>query len=98
MAAYRGRNHILAQCYTTRAMRELALSYGVYTSYQERRESVDEFVHTALANLIGAHDLMGDDIVVVLAGNFSGGSGFSFIEAGTVEYLSTRIRSIRETV
>jgi pyruvate kinase len=91
MASYRGYNLILAQCYTTRAMRELALSYGVYTSYQERRESIDEFIHIALKNLITAHDLRGDDIVVVLAGNFSGGSGFSFIEVGSVDYLKGRV-------
>jgi len=92
MASYRGYNLILAQCYTTRAMRELALSYGVFTSYQERRESIDEFINIALNNLIKAHDLKGDDVVVVLAGNFSGGSGFSFIEVGTVDYLENRAR------
>jgi len=92
MASYRGYNLILAQCYTTRAMRELALSYGVFTSYQERRESIDEFINIALNNPIKAHDLKGDDVVVVLAGNFSGGSGFSFIEVGTVDYLENRAR------
>jgi len=92
MASYRGYNLILAQCYTTRAMRELALSYGVFTSYQERRESIDEFINIALNNMIKAHDLKGDDVVVVLAGNFSGGSGFSFIEVGTVDYLENRAR------
>jgi pyruvate kinase len=91
MAAYRGINLVLAQCYTTRSMRELALSYGVYTSFQERKKSVDEFIHIALKNLTIAHDLKGDDIVVVLAGNFSGGSGFSFIEVGSVDYLKDRV-------
>jgi len=38
------------------------------------------------------HDFNGDDVVVVLAGNFSGGSGFSFIEVGTVDYLVNRAR------
>lgn len=98
MASYRGYNLILAQCYTTRAMRELALSYGVYTSYQERRDSIDEFIYIALNNLIEAHDLKGDDVVVVLAGNFSGGSGFSFIEVGTVEYLDNRARIPGKTI
>ena len=92
MAAYRGYNLILAQCYTTRAMRELALSYGVYTSYQERRESIDEFIRIALDKMTTTHDFDGDDVVVVLAGNFSGGSGFSFIEVGTVDYLVNRAR------
>ena len=94
MAAYRGVNLILAQCYTTRTMRELALSYGAYTSYQERKKSIDEFIHIALKNLTVDHDLKADDIVVVLAGNFSGGSGFSFIEVGSVNYLKDRINII----
>jgi pyruvate kinase len=87
MASYRGINLILAQCYSLRTMRELALSYGVYPSYQEKRKSVDEFIYTALKNLTKAHDLRDNDIIVVLAGNFSGRSGFSFIEVGSVMYL-----------
>ncbi|HOS73407.1 MAG TPA: pyruvate kinase [Bacteroidales bacterium] len=96
MASYRGFNLILAQCYTTRAMRELALSYGVYTSYQEPRDSIDQFIHIALSNLISEYDFRGDDKVVVLAGNFSGGNGFSFIEVGTVEYLNKRIGFLQD--
>ena len=91
MASYRGIKLILAQCYSEATMRELALSYGVYASYQERRNSVDEFIHIALKNLIKVHNLNGNDIVVVLAGNFSGGSGFSFIEVGSVQYLKDRV-------
>jgi pyruvate kinase len=91
MASYRGINLIMAQCYTSRTMRELALSYGVYTSFQEKKKSIDEFIHIALKNLIVVHDLRDDDIVVVLAGNFSGGSGFSFIEVGSVNYLRDRV-------
>jgi pyruvate kinase len=91
MASFRGYNLILAQCYSTRTMRELALSYGVYTSFQEKRNSIDEFIHIALIDLTTAHSLKADDIIVVLAGNFSGGSGFSFIEVGTVQYLKDRV-------
>lgn len=91
MSAYRGYNLILAQCYRKSTMRELALSYGVYASYQERRKSVDDFLKIALINLVGQHDLKNEDIIVVLAGNFSGSSGFSFIEVGTVEYLKDRV-------
>ncbi|MCX6302075.1 MAG: pyruvate kinase [Bacteroidia bacterium] len=96
MASIRGFNHILAQCYSARTMRELALSYGVYASYQERRESIDEFIQIALKNIVKAHDLKDDDLVVVLAGNFSSGSGFSFIEVGTVLYLKGRVSSREE--
>ncbi len=91
MASYRGINLILAQCYSISTMREMALSYGVYASYQERRKSVDEFIHIALKNLVITHNMQGEDIIVVLAGNFSGGSGFSFIEVGSVQYLNDRV-------
>jgi pyruvate kinase len=91
MASFRGYNYIMSQCYSKRTMRELALSYGVYASFQERRKSIDEFIHISLMNLVKAHDLKGDDLIVVLAGNFSAGSGFSFIEVGTVQYLKDRV-------
>ncbi len=91
MAAFRGRNLILAQCYSYRTMRELALSFGVYAGYQEKKKSVDEFLKIALRSSTSAHDLQSDDIIVVLAGNFSKGTGFSFIEVGTVEYLKDRV-------
>ena len=91
MASYRGINLILAQCYSERTMREMALSYGVYASYQERKKSVDEFITIALRNLVKTHNMKDDDIIVVLAGNFSGGSGFSFIEVGSVQYLKDRV-------
>jgi pyruvate kinase len=91
MASYRGINLILAQCYSESTMRELALSYGVYASFQERRKSVDEFIHIALKNLTKTHSFKSDDIVVVLAGNFTAGSGFSFIEVGSVQYLKDRV-------
>jgi pyruvate kinase len=91
MAAYRGYNLILAQCYKKCTMRELAMSYGVYASFQERKKSVDDFLKIALTDLTGRQALKIDDVIVVLAGNFSGGSGFSFIEVGTVEYLRDRV-------
>ncbi len=91
MAAFRGYNLILAQCYSKRTMRELAISYGVYTSFLEKKNSVDDFIRRALHEMTNAYDLSGEDIVVVLAGNFSGGRGFSFIEVGTVDYLKGRV-------
>ena len=63
--------------------------------HQEKNKSVDEFIHIALKKLVNAHNLMGNDIIVVLAGNFSDGSGFSFIEVGSVQYLKDRV-SIKE--
>ncbi len=92
MAAFRGFNPIIAQCYTYRTMRELALSYGVVPVFIEKKTSVDEFIYVSLKDLLKKYDLKDEDIVVVVAGNFSRGSGFSFIEVGTVEYLKQRVK------
>lgn len=90
MAAFRGINPIIAHCYSHRTMRELALSYGVITIFIEKKMSVDEFIHVSITELLRNHNLKDSDIVVVLAGNFSRGTGFSFIEVGTVDYLKER--------
>lgn len=91
MSSYRGINPVMAQCYTTRVMRELALSYGVFANYQKGGKTMDNFIHVGLQNLTAAHDLSGNELVVVLAGNFTDGSGFSFIEVGSVSYLRDRV-------
>ncbi|MCU0361876.1 MAG: pyruvate kinase [Bacteroidales bacterium] len=91
MASYRGVRLILAQCYSRSTMRELALSYGIYANYQEKKKSVDEFISIALKLLTNDYNLTPQDVVVVLAGNFSGRSGFSFIEVGSVDHLLERV-------
>jgi pyruvate kinase len=90
MAAFRGINPIIAHCYSHRTMRELALSYGVIPIFIEKKMSVDEFIRVSITELLRNHNLKDNDIVVVLAGNFSRGTGFSFIEVGTVDYLKER--------
>lgn len=91
MSAFRGINLIMAQCYNIRTMRELALSYGVYASLQEKHKSSDMFLKIALDNLISNHNLDDSDKIVVIAGNFSRGTGSSYIEVGSVEYLRERV-------
>jgi pyruvate kinase len=70
-------------------MRQMALSYGVYASYQEKRKSVDDFLRRALTDLTASNEICNEDLVVVLAGNFSGPAGFSFIEVGRQVTLRT---------
>lgn len=91
MSSFRGINYIMAQCYSSRTMRELALSYGVYPSLQEKHKSTDMFLKVALENLLEAHELKDNDMIVVLAGNFNRGAGSSYIEVGSVEILKDRI-------
>lgn len=91
MASYRGIKLVMAQCYSRSTMRELALSYGVFATYQEKKKSIDEFINLALETQMNEMGLKSDDLVVVLAGNFSGRSGFSFIEVGSVDHLLDRV-------
>ncbi|MEA1886869.1 MAG: pyruvate kinase [Bacteroidota bacterium] len=91
MSAYRGFNPIIAQCYSARTMRELALSYGVYPRVQEKYKSSEMFLKIALENLLELHELKDNDILVVLAGNFNRGAGSSYIEVGSVEFLKERV-------
>ncbi|MDT8400417.1 MAG: pyruvate kinase [Bacteroidales bacterium] len=91
MSAYRGINYIMAQCYSARTMRELALSYGVYPGLQEKHKSSEMFLKIALENLLETHELEDSDILVVLAGNFNRGTGSSYIEVGSVEHLKERV-------
>lgn len=90
MSSFRGFNYIMAQCYSARTMRELALSYGVYASLQEKHKTSDMFLGVALKDLAENNDLNDDDMIVVLAGNFSRGSGSSYIEVGSIEFLKER--------
>jgi len=59
-------------------------------SRSEENQLMSLFI-IALKNLTKKHNLLSDDIIVVLAGNFSGGAGFSFIEVGSVQYLKDRV-------
>ncbi len=92
MSAFRGNILVMAQCYSKRTMRELALSYGIYPGFQEKHQSADKFLKVALGDLIKNHNLKDEDMIVVLAGNFSRGTGSSYIEVGSVEYLAERSR------
>ena len=96
MAAYRGFNLVLAQCYSLRTMRELALSYGVYAGFQENSKSVDHFMQTALSQLLKERDINENDIFVLLSGNFHEGQGFSAIVVGSVNYLKNKVSIEKE--
>jgi pyruvate kinase len=90
LVAYRGDNPIYAQCYSKQVMRELALSYGVYSSYMPSDISSHEFLHTALTRLLAEKFFEEDSLVTVLAGNFGSAYGASYVEISTVRNLLQR--------
>lgn len=90
LATYRPDNIIYAMCYDKRIMRELMMSYGVYTFYIDPIQSSDEFIKKALAKLTSLNKLQESDRVIILAGNFGQDHGASFIEISTVKNMFTK--------
>lgn len=87
LSGYRGEKPVYAICYHEKTMRELALTYGVYPQFMERKSTSQEFLNDALHQLLKEGKIQQKDLVVVIAGNFGHHHGASYIEAGTVEIL-----------
>lgn len=87
LASFRGQNVIFAQCYDERVARELALSYGVYSSYTKTPQSIDAFIKGTLKRLLLKKRLEKEDAVVIIAGSFGPTHGASFIEVSKVKNL-----------
>ena len=85
LAAYRGNKIIHALCYDQRVVRELALSYGVFSQFMEPRETSHEFIQAALNVLKNEGFLKSKHRVVVAAGNFGRAAGVTYVEIGTVK-------------
>ena len=87
LSAARGKKPVYAQCYSRKTMRELQLSYGVYTDYMKPRRTSHDFLKSAIANLKQYHQFGDDDLIVVIAGNFGRSAGATYIEIGSLENL-----------
>lgn len=87
LSGYRGEKPVYAICYQKKTMRELALSFGVFPQFMERKSTSQEFLKGALSQLLDENKIQPKDLVVVIAGNFGHHHGASYIEAGTVEVL-----------
>jgi pyruvate kinase len=89
LAGFRGRKPIFAQCYDKRIMRELSLSFGVFTNYMESN-TLNGFIKESLMHLHEEKLLDSNDSVVILGGNYGISHGASFIEISTVDNLLKR--------
>lgn len=91
LAAYRGRNPIMAICYHERSTRDLALSYGVIPIYQEGKGNTQQYFLEALTHLLEMQWIDKDNLVCYLSGSFGEGYGTTFLEVNQVsKILSSR--------
>lgn len=84
ISAYRGVKPVFAVCYRKHVMRELALSYGIYASYQEPTFSHRNFLFQTLNYLERKDYLHKDDLIVVVGGDFGAAKGASYMEISNV--------------
>ncbi|MDR1761018.1 MAG: pyruvate kinase [Bacteroidales bacterium] len=94
LAAYRAKNPVIAICYSEMTTRLLALSYGVFPMYQEKKDSSREYFFCAIKKLLRDEWLTQDDYISYLSGSQGVGGGTTFIEINQVKKL---LQSIRKT-
>ncbi|MDR1678620.1 MAG: pyruvate kinase [Prevotellaceae bacterium] len=87
LAAFRSSNPVLAICYKERTMRELALSYGVFASYQAERADSREYLLDAMSDLRKQGKISDDDYISYLSGSFGAGNGTTFLEINQVKKI-----------
>lgn len=87
LAAFRCSNPVLAICYKERTMRELALSYGVFASYQPERADSREYLMDAMSDLRERGKISDDDYISYLSGSFGAGAGTTFLEINQVKKI-----------
>lgn len=87
LSAFRCSKVVYAACYRKHVMREMALSYGIYPSYQEPPHSHNNFLYNILTSLSKEGKLSNDELIVVVGGDFGAAKGASFMEIGSVGNL-----------
>lgn len=91
IAAYRGDNPIYAQLYDEQIMRVLALSFGVFPDFIERRDFNTDPIQKAIQCLVDQGKFEAGDLITVLAGHFGCDHGASYIEISTAESMIPRV-------
>ena len=87
LAAYRGKDPVLAICYSERTMRELALSYGVIALYQPEAATSRRYLYHGLSSLIGAGIIKEEDLIAYIGGAFGEDSGSTFLEINKAGFI-----------
>lgn len=87
ISAYRGKNQIFALCYDEKVMRELALSYGVYATYNKKQHTSHEFIKKLITPLMEKKYFKQEDLIIVVGGNFGPNHGASFLEISSIKNL-----------
>jgi len=83
LAAYRGDNPIFAQVYNKQVMRQLSLSYGVFSDYSPLEVTKAALLRPSIIKLLDGKLIKPEDLIIILAGSFGVKQGASYIEIST---------------
>lgn len=80
ISAFRSEMPVFAKCYRPRVMRELSLSYGIFSSLIEPCKTRDETIQTCLRSLVEDNCIRTEDTVVYLGSSYGIRGQASFLE------------------
>ena len=81
---------IYAQIYDNRVMRQLSLSFGVYSKYTIMDITSTGPLRKSICQLIGDNKFHDEDMIIVLGGSFGTAQGTSYIEISTAANFKTK--------
>jgi pyruvate kinase len=91
LAAFRSSIPVFALCYLDSIMRELSLSFGVYCYPATPLKNNDEFSRYAMRYLRDHGCIANDDMVVVMAGNYTAAGATTYLEIGVAQNLISEV-------
>jgi pyruvate kinase len=87
LAAYRSIFPVYTKCHSQRVVRELALSFGVHSTYLEIKPNKIEIQKAAIQELILDDTIDLNDLIIYIGGRFGEDCGASFMEISTADKL-----------
>lgn len=92
LAAHRTIFPVYVKCHSHRAVRELALSFGIHPSFLETKKNKMKIQKAAIQELVHQEVIQMDDLVIYIGGRFGEDAGASFIEISTADKLFNKKR------
>ena len=83
LAAYRGDNPIYARVYDKNVMRQLSLSFGVFSDFIHLSADSTQALRQSICTLLDKKQVKDDTLIIVLGGSFGIKQGASYIEVST---------------
>lgn len=95
LAAHRSIFPVYVICHSNRVMREMALSFGIHSTFLETKKNKMKIQKAAIQELVNEGTLNMDDLVIYVGGRFGEDSGASFIEISTADKLFLKPRELQ---